>query len=369
MSNLTPIEYGIEACKTIMKRYAPEKLPPCHGTSLFSYHQGVFLSGMYGIYKKTNNQEFFDYMKAWVDSTLKEDGMVKDLGSGWVSLETLDFRQAGILFFPLYEKTKDEKYLKNTEYLVESLKDYPTNSKGGFWHMKYEENQMWLDGLYMVGPLMAMYAQKMDKPEFFDMATKQIIVMYENMLDEKTGLLVHGWDESKKAGWADKETGKSQEVWGRAMGWYVTAVVNILDFLPQNHKDRERVIDILRELLVAMVKYQDKEDGRWYEVVDKGDRQGNWLENSCSCLFVYALSKAVRKGYIDEAFKKSAKRGYDGIIKSLGWSDEGELLVGDICVGTCIDEGTYEHYINREKCINDLHGGGAFTIMCGEYEE
>ena len=366
---MKPAEYGLEACKTIMKKFEPEKLPPCHRISLFTYHQGVFLSGLYKVYRKTGKEELFDYLKAWVKAALNEDGTVRDLGSGWVSLETLDFRQPGILFFPLYERTEDEQYMKNAAYLVESLKDYPVNSHGGFWHMVSQPNQMWLDGLYMAGPLMAMYADKMNKPEFFDMAADQVILMYENMLDEKTGLLVHGWDDSKEAPWADKETGKSQEVWARAMGWFVTATVDILDYLPKTHPKREDIIKILGNILSAIVKYQDKNDGRWYEVVDKGDREGNWLENSGSCLFVYALSKAVRMGYVDKAYKEYAKKGYDGIINSLKWGEDGELLVGDICVGTCIDEGTYEHYISREVCVNDLHGSGAFTIMCGEYEE
>lgn len=363
---LTPVEYGLKASETIMKKYTPDKLPPRH---LFTYHQGVFLSGVYGIYKKTGNEELFDYIKAWADSTLDEDGAVRDLGTGWVSLETLDFRQAGILFFPLYERTKDEKYLNNIKYLVESLKEYPTNSKGGFWHMVDQPNQMWLDGLYMAGPIMAMYADMMKKSEFFDMAAEQIIVMYENMLDKKTGLLIHGWDESKEAQWADKETGKSSEVWARAMGWYVTAIVDILDYLPIDHPKREDIIEILKNILAAIVKYQDKTDGRWYEVVDKVNEKGNWLENSGSCLFVYALSKSVRKGYIDKSYKENAKKGYEGIINSLKWDEDGQLLVGDICIGTCIDEGTYEHYISRDVCVNDLHGSGAFTIMCGEYEE
>lgn len=363
---LSPSQYGYEACKTLMKKYDAEKLPPRH---LFTYHHGVFLSGMLKIYEKTGKEELFNYMKAWVESSLNEDGSVKDRGTGWVSLETLDFRQPGILFFPLYERTGDEQYMKNAAYLVESLKEFPTNSKGGFWHMVSQPNQMWLDGLYMAGPIMVMYADKMNKPEFFDIAANQVELMYENMLDEKTGLLIHGWDDSKEAEWADKVTGKSQEVWARAMGWFVTATVDILDYLPKTHPKRENIIKILENMLSAIVKYQDKEDGRWYEVVDKGDWEGNWLENSGSCLFVYALSKAIRMGYIDSKYKENAKKGYEGVINSLKWSEEGELLVGDICIGTCIDEGTYEHYISRDVCINDLHGSGAFTIMCGEYEE
>ena len=371
MHKLTPIEYGRMACETIIQKYKAAQLPPCRtvsNTSMFTYHQGVFLSGMNRIYQKTREQKLFEYIKEWVDSTLDENGQVIELG-GWVSLETLDFRQPGILMFPLYEETKEEKYMDIVKYLVESLKEYPVNSLGGFWHMKSQANQMWLDSLYMVGPLMSMYANKFDKPAFFDMVINQIIVMHENMWDAKSGLMVHGWDESKKISWADPITGKSKEIWGRAMGWYVTALADILDYIPENHEQRLRLIEIERSLLEAVVKYQDAESGRWYEVVDKGDKEGNWLENSCTCLFVYALSKAVKKGYLKSEYYEAAKRGYKGVINSLFYDEEGRLQVGDICIGTCIDEGTYEHYINRKSCVNDLHGSGAFVLMCSEFEE
>ena len=372
MKKYKAIEYGRMACETIMQTYDAAHLPPYYDDGkdvpMFSYHQGVFLSGMNRIYQKTKEKTLINYMKDWVDSTLDENGKIIENG-GWVSLGTLDFRQPGIIMFPLYDETKDERYMDIVKYLVESLKDFPTNSVGGFWHMTTQEYQMWLDGLYMAGPVLAMYAEKFNKPEFFEIVINQIIVMYENMLDVKSGLMVHGWDESKAMGWADPVTGKSQEIWGRAMGWYVTAIADILDYIPENYEKRDYIIEIERTLLEAIVKYQDSESGRWYEVVDKGDCDGNWLENSCSCLFVYALSKAIKKGYIEDKYYESAKKGYEGVINSLEYDDNGRLLVGDICIGTCIDEGTYEHYINRPTCINDLHGSGAFTLMCSEFDE
>ena len=130
-----------------------------------------------------------------------------------------------------------------------------------------------------------------------------------------------------------------------------------------------KMIEIEKTLLKAIVKYQDTESGRWYEVVDKGEWEGNWLENSCSCLFVYAISKAIKKGYLSQEYYEAAKKGYEGVINSLSFDEAGGLMVGDICIGTCIEEGTYEHYINRDICVNDLHGSGAFVLMCSEYEE
>ena len=372
MEKLKPIEYGRMACETIMNKFTPNQLPPCNssaGISRFTYHQGVFLSGMNRIYQKTHEKALLDYIKGWMNSVMDDEGNIIHDKQGWISLDTLDFRQPGILMFPLYDETKEEKYIKSAVYLTESLKTFPVNSKGGFWHMVNQEYQMWLDGLYMVGPLMVMYGAQMRKPEFFDMAARQACVMYENMMDEKSGLLVHGWDESKQMGWADAVTGKSHEVWGRAMGWYVTALADILDYIPENHEKRRQMIEIEKTLLKAIVKYQDTESGRWYEVVDKGEWEGNWLENSCSCLFVYAISKAIKKGYLSQEYYEAAKKGYEGVINSLSFDEAGGLMVGDICIGTCIEEGTYEHYINRDICVNDLHGSGAFVLMCSEYEE
>lgn len=366
---ITPMEYGKKACDILMKCYKAAELPPYDANrkpplGLFSYHQGVFLSGMNRIYQKCGEEKYFAYIKDWVDSVLSPDGKIIEFG-GWVSLDTLDFRQAGILMFPIFQKTGDKKYMKIVQYLVESLEEFPKNNAGGFWHMREQANQMWLDGLYMAGPICAMYADYSGKTRFFDIAAEQTIIMWDNMHDESTGLMRHAWDASKEAEWADKKTGLSPEVWGRALGWFVTAAVDILDYLPRTHEKRQQMIEIVKQALGAVVSYQDK-SGRWYQVVDKTDEPGNWLENSCSCLFVYALAKAVKKGYLDQSFKEYAVRGFQGVIDSLAWSEDGELLIQDVCVGTCV--GDYSYYCARETVVNDLHGTGAFVLMCSELE-
>ena len=369
LKGITPIEYGRMACETIMQKYEPEKLPPYYdGEGLFCYNQGLFLSGVNRIYQRTREQKLFDYVKVWVDSHVDEDGkIISESENGWCSLEHIDFRQPGVLMYPLYEETKDERYLMVVKHLVESLKDYPTNSKGGFWHGYIRPNQMLLDGLYMAGPVTVMYADKYQKPEFFDMVARQVILMYENMKDEKTGLLVQGWDETGVAEWASQENGKSQEVWGRGMGWYVAALADILDYIPVENQKRQKLIAIEKELLETLVKYQDK-SGRWAEVIDTENREGNWLENSGSCLIAYALAKAVKKGYLDAEYYEYARKGYEGVIGSLYYDEEGRLQIGDVCTGTSIDGACYEYYISRKKAVNDLHGSGAFVLMCSEFE-
>ncbi len=358
----TALEYGRKMCDTIMETFPSDRIEPNVG--MFTYHHGVFLSGMERIYHITGDRRYFDYIKGWVDSVTTPEGEVVPSDNPWCSLKTLDYRQAGILLFSLYKETGEERYKKILQTLVESLKEYPQNSQGAFWHFSYAPNEVWLDGLYMGSPLMAMYAKTFDKPEFFDIAAHQAIVMYRNMQD-KNGLLHHGWDETKQSVWADAENGLSGEVWGRACGWFVVAIADILDYLPKAHPRRAELIDILKKAISDIFKYQDA-SGRWYQVVDKGDCPGNWLENSCTCLYLYAAAKAIRKGYLSKEYAEYVKLGFKGVIDSMTRKD-GKLILGDICMGTGIEDGSYEHYINRPRDENDLHGTGAFVLMCSEF--
>lgn len=348
-------------CDSVLNKYEPDKIQPNAG--LFNYHHGVFLSGMERIYHITGEKKYFNYIKGWADALINEDGEIVPSDNPWCSLQTLDYRQAGILLIGLYRATKDKRYRKALTYLVESLKEYPVNSRGVFWHFAYSPNEVWLDGLYMASPLMSMYAQTFDKPDFFDMAAHQAITMYENMRD-RNGLLHHGWDETKQAPWADSVSGLSKEVWGRACGWFVVAVADILDYLPADHEKKQQLVEILEKAIKDIIKYQEP-GGRWYQVVDKGEEKGNWIENSCTCLFLYALAKCIRKGYLPLSYTGCLEKGFDAVLDSLKERD-GNPVLNAICAGTNIEDGSYRHYINRPTVENDLHGTGAFVLMCSE---
>ena len=242
---------------------------------------------------------------------------------------------------------------------------WPTNAWGGFWHKYDRPNQMWLDLLYMIGPYCVMYAHHFDKPYFYDTIYQQMNLMRRNMTDQRTGLLYHAWDDSKTIDWADKETGLSPEFWGRAIGWYAVAIMDILDYLPEDHKRRKEFLNAVRDIIGVMIRFQDPDTGLWFQVVDKGKIQGNWLETSCSCLYTYVIAKAMKKGYFPVFFhEKQMHRAYEGIIKSLTFEGE-DLIVSNICVGTGV--GDLEFYFKRPAVQNDLHGMGAFLLMCTEY--
>lgn len=351
----TPIQWAETACETLMRKFEPEQLPP----ERFHYHQGVFLSGMEKCWKETNNNKYYDYIKRWVDSHVLADGSITHFKS-----DELDDIQPGVLLFNLLEQTRDERYKKALYTLVPLLKEWKTNPSGGFWHKGHYPNQMWLDGLYMAGPIAVQFGKTFGESEYFDMMTYQAILMEKHTKDPITGLLYHGWDETKAAAWADPATGLAPEFWGRAIGWYPVALLEMFEHLPENHKDRAKLTSIVQNLLISLIKYQDAATGLWYQVVDKTDRADNWLENSCTALYVHAIAKAVRLGYLDVKYLAHAWKGYQGVIDTLTFDENGDVIIGNICIGTGI--GDYDHYIARPTSENDLHGAGAFILMCVE---
>ena len=190
---------------------------------------------------------------------------------------------------------------------------------------------------------------------------QQALLMEKFTKDEKTGLWYHAWDCSKEADWADPVTGKSQEFWGRSIGWVPIAMLDELVYLPEDHKDRKEIIRLTVDLLKALIPYQDEETGLWYQVVDKGGQEGNWVESSCTCLYSAAIARAIKMGFMEEKYMDVAIKGYHGIIDRLRYNEQG-IIVDNICVGTGV--GDYAHYCARPTSENDLHGMGAYLIMC-----
>lgn len=353
---MTPLQYAIAACDTMMRRYAAADLPP---KGHFHYHQGVFLSGMYETYRMCGNEAYIDYVKAWIDAVFDAEGRIRDYVHG-----DLDDIQPGILLFPVYDRTRDPYYLKCLASVAAEVRDIPENAEGGFWHKTDLKDQMWLDGLYMAGPFCAEYAQRFGDAALARKVVHQAQLMEQKTRDARTGLMYHAWDGARQEPWADPATGRSAEFWGRAMGWVPVALLNDLDFLAPDVPGRDDLARIATDLLRALCRYQS-EDGRWYQVVDKGGQPGNWLENSCSCLYVAGLCKAIRKGYLDASYAENARRGYEGVVRSLEWRGE-DLLIGHVCIGTGV--GDYRHYCERPISVNDLHGVGAFLLLCTEMQ-
>ena len=233
---------------------------------------------------------------------------------------------------------------------------------------------MWLDGLYMGGPFYAEYSAIFNEPAAFDDIAKQFMLMERNSRDDKTGLLYHGWDESRQQRWANPQTGRSPNFWGRAMGWNAMALVDTPDHFPQKHSKRAELVAILNRLARAVADFQDPRSSLWYQVLDKGAAKGNYLESSAACMFAYALAKGVRKGYLRPTYMEVAKKGYSGILKEFIKTDangqlnlEGTVNVGGLG-GNPYRDGSYEYYLSEKVVTNDPKGIGALLLAATEME-
>jgi unsaturated rhamnogalacturonyl hydrolase len=234
---------------------------------------------------------------------------------------------------------------------------------------------MWLDGIYMASPFYAEFARTFDEPAGFDDVAHQITLIEKHTRDPKTGLLYHAWDESRAQSWANPVTGCSPHFWGRAIGWYVMAIVDVLDYLPVDNPQCAEHIAILERTLDAVVQVQDQSTGLWYQVLDQGDRAGNYLEASASCMFVYAMAKGVRNGYVAPRYLDVARKGYRGIHGNLiEIDDQGLVNLNQICQsaglgGTPYRDGSYEYYVGEKIVTNDYKGVGAFILASVEMEQ
>lgn len=350
------IQAAEHLCCTMMRKFPDAgDLPP---KGHFLYHQGVFLSGMMKTYELTGDEKYYKYIKSWVDAIIQEDGSIV-----WHDPSTLDYLQPGILLYPIYKKTNDERYKIAISKIAEYMRDWPKNCVGGFWH-KYElPNQMWLDGLYMAGPFQAEYTGFSGEPHFLDEAAKQAILMYEHTLDEKSGLLLHAWDSEKTQPWANATTGLSPEIWSRGLGWYAVAIVDILECMPKEHPLRYRLETIVDVLFKNIMKYRDEEKKIWYQVTNKGNIPDNWLEGSGSSLFTAALAKAIRLGLLDKEYIPFVNESFKGGFNAVKHDGE-DIFVNNVCIWTSV--GDFNNYIERPTAENDLHGVGAFLLMCTE---
>lgn len=336
----------------------------------WSYDYGVVCKGIEKVYELTGDQKYFRYIKDSMDCFVQEDGNIK-----YYDMEefNLDYVNNGKILLYLYEKTHEEKYAKASDILREQLNRQPRTSDGGFWHKKMYPYQMWLDGLYMAEPFYAEYIKMFGKEKSYDDVVLQFSLIDKHSKDSRSHLLYHGWDEKRQCFWADKETGLSANFWGRSIGWYSCALVDTLDYL-ENDKDREILINMVRDLADALIKVRSKSNFLWYQVMDRENDYGNYPEASCSCMFTYFLLKAVRKGYIDDSYFDYAKKSYYAIVREFIEVDQNALLNlrGTVYVsglgGDKLRDGSYDYYISEPKQTNNLLGIGAFLMASAEIE-
>jgi len=338
----------------------------------WNYEMGVFLSAMFIQSQKKNNDAYMQYVKRWADRFINAEGKI-DAAYYDVKEYKLDDIIPGRPALFLFEKTKEAKYKSVADQLMDQLAHQPKTSDGGYWHKEIYPNQMWLDGIYMGDVFSTQYAKMFNQPAWYDEAVHQIKLIAQHNTNVETGLMYHGWDESKNKVWAHPEKGTSPSFWGRAIGWYMMALVDCLDYIPENHAERNDLIVIFQKLSKNLLKYQDPKSNLWYQVVDKGSEAGNWIETSCSAMFTYAYAKGFRKGYLDKTYQVASRKAFDSLIKNYVYFDDAGRLYLDqtVKVGTLNfknSKGDYNYYVTSERRINDYKGLGALLFAAIELE-
>jgi unsaturated rhamnogalacturonyl hydrolase len=320
-------------------------------TARWSYEPGIVLQGIASVWQQTADKKYFKYVQGYMDKLITDSVAIK----GYKKDDyTLDNVEMGRLALEMFNVTEKPKYYKAALQLRQQLAAQPRNADGGFFHKKKYTGQMWLDGLYMAEPFYAEFAYTFHEDTDFNDIARQFILIDQHARDPKTGLLYHGWDATHQEKWADPTTGLSQSFWGRADGWYAMALVDVLDEFPKNNPNHEKLEAILYRLAAAIKKYQDPQTGLWYQVLDKAGAPGNYPEASASCMFVYALAKAAREGYLPESYTGVAKKGYKGILdKFIEVDANGQVnLNGTVAVGGLggnpYRDGSYKYYLSEK---------------------
>jgi len=346
------------------------------GKLKWNYTPGLELKAFLDVYDAYGGKEILEYVDAWYDAIINEDGSIKTYKLENYSTDHIC--PAKTLFY-LYDKTGKEKYRRAIDLIMRQVEGQPRTKDGGFWHKKIYPHQIWLDGVYMAEPFYVEYVDRWfpeyKKAEAFDDIVNEFVVCRRNTFDKKTGLYRHAWDESRSMPWADPVTGQSAHCWGRALGWYCMALVDVLDYLPADHPGRGELIEILADICAVLPSYNNAKGYAWYQVLDQPGREGNYLESTCTAMLCYAYLKAIRKGYISADLFPYAKKVYDYMVKQFIRNDkDGHISITRCCEvgglgGKNMRMGDYAYYLSEPIRDNDSKGTGPFIWASLEMEK
>jgi unsaturated rhamnogalacturonyl hydrolase len=307
-----------------------------------------------------------------IGSFISEDATIQTYKPEEFQLDSLNSGRTLLMLWQTVRNPDKPVYFYSCAKLVNQLQDQPRTPDGGFWHKQRYTNQMWLDGIYMAEPFYAAMGRYMiNRNGADDDVAKQFHLIDEHLYDAKTGLYYHGWDAAKIQPWANTATGASSNFWSRADGWYAMALVDTLDFIPTNHPAHAELLAQLKKFSAGIVKWQDTESGLWWQVMDQGNRNGNYLEATASAMFVYALAKGVNDGELPRDTIPAILKGYNGLVTKLIKVDGEKISLAQCCsvagLGSAspngrVRDGSFDYYVSEPIVQNDLKGVGPFIL-------
>ncbi len=362
----------VRMAKSEIKRNPDPRLLDFREKPKWEYTNGLMCLSFIKAWEASGDEALLNYTKSYADSMILESGKILTYKMRDFNIDRVN---PGRFLIELNKISPKPKYQKAIDSLRKQMKGHPRTSEGGFWHKKRYPHQMWLDGLYMGSPFLTLYAKTYNDTALYTDVANQFYLVNKHLYVAEDSLYRHGWDESREQKWADPETGLSPEYWGRAMGWFAMATVDVLENFPKDHPQYAMRIETAKRVAVGIKKYQDPETGLWWQVLDKGGQEGNYLEASVSSMFTYFLLKAVQNDYIDDSYMQIAEKGYDGIINNLIKQNEaGTISLTKVCGvaglgGNPYRSGTYDYYINEIIRDNDPKGVGPFIMAAILMEE
>jgi unsaturated rhamnogalacturonyl hydrolase len=346
-----------------------DSLSPAEG---WNYEQGLMLVALHRMWKHTGSSRYLDFVKGNMDRYIGASGAIRTYTRTEYNLDQIG---PGRVLLALFSETYEAKYQQAADTLRQQLQEHPRTSEGGFWHKRIYPNQMWLDGLFMAEPFYALHAVTRNDTVAFKDVLQQFRLVTAHTRDPRTGLLYHGWDESRAQRWADPRTGCSPQFWSRSMGWYMMALVEVLDILPATVVGRDDLIVMLRDVAKAVAAVQDTSTGLWWQVTDQPGREGNYYEASASAMFSYAFARGVHQGYLDPTYIDRARRAFRGLTEHhVSVTPEGFVDLEGTCKsaglgGNPYRDGSYQYYISEPRRTNDLKGLGSFLLAAIALEE
>ncbi|MDY0210882.1 MAG: glycoside hydrolase family 88 protein [Acholeplasma sp.] len=346
-----------------------------HGKqAAWNYVDGCMMTSLLSLYQQTKDEKYYEFVENFVDYYVAEDGSLRGYEQTTYNLD--DICESRVLF-DLYERTKKEKYSKAIELTYRHILRQPRTKEGSFWHKLIYPHQVWLDGLFMAQPFYTRYETLRNQKQNYDDILNQYKVARKRLFDETHQLYYHGYDASKTAFWANKETGLSKNFWLRATGWYVVSIVDVIDFLDSTYEPRESFFfPLLKEAIDGLLKYQDEHTNLFYQVINAKDEPNNYLESSGSSLIAYAILKGVRLNALPKSYEKIGLAIFDGITKTYITNENGQLNMGGICLVSGLGpdnnlrrDGSVSYYLSEPIVENDAKGVGPYIMAYTEVKK
>lgn len=366
----TEDKLSIRMARSEMKRVPNTLNLDFRTTPKWNYSAGLELYSFLQVAQHYNEKEIFNYVYSYVDTMIDAEGAIYKYSPEEYNIDHVN---PGKLLFQMFDITHEQRFNKAAKLLRSQMLTHPRTSEGGWWHKKVYPHQMWLDGLYMGAPFIAEYGKRTNEDVAQDVVN-QFLVVGRHTYDANTRLYRHAWDEKREQFWADPNTGCSQHAWGRANGWFIMGMVDVLALVPAETPGRDSLLIRFQNLSETLLDYRDEKCGMWYQVLDSPKREGNFVESSCSAMFTYAFLKGSRLGLLDEKFKAIGEESFNKFVaRFVKENDDNTISVTDCCAvaglgGKNNRSGTFDYYINEPIRDNDPKTIGPFVLSCLELD-